>query len=178
MDRRRFLKLSATAAAVPVIDALPVPKEPVAPLYEISLAHGGAGSGHVTSSPPGLDCGVDCSEVYRHGTQVELIADPDDGSRFVAWEGDPDCADGLLNMEGPRACTAVFDLCATPALVTVTDVDIDGPMLVEACNHIVVGPDCHLLPGARAVFRAGEDVTFLDSVSLAAGAELEVEIDG
>jgi hypothetical protein len=32
--------------------------------FTLSVARGGTGTGHVTSNPPGIDCGADCSEPY------------------------------------------------------------------------------------------------------------------
>ena len=47
----------------------------------------GGGSGTVTSSPVGINCGTDCSESYAFGTVVTLTALPAVGSRFVGWTG-------------------------------------------------------------------------------------------
>ena len=48
------------------------------------------GNGSVTSEPTGIDCGDDCSETYKSGTQVTLSATPESGWQFQAWEGDCD----------------------------------------------------------------------------------------
>ncbi len=47
----------------------------------------GAGTGTITSAPPGIDCGADCSESYASGTAVTLTASPAAGSSFVNWSG-------------------------------------------------------------------------------------------
>jgi hypothetical protein len=47
----------------------------------------GTGAGTVTSSPPGIDCGVDCSEAYTTGTVVTLTATPGGSSTFTGWSG-------------------------------------------------------------------------------------------
>ena len=54
-------------------------------LLTASLA--GTGSGTVTSTPAGISCGVDCSEVYSHNTQMTLTATPATGSGFSGWSG-------------------------------------------------------------------------------------------
>ena len=46
-----------------------------------------AGSGMITSSPAGISCGVDCTEVYTSGTVVTLTATPDGNSSFAGWSG-------------------------------------------------------------------------------------------
>jgi chitodextrinase len=51
----------------------------------ITIAREGTGSGTVTSSPAGLDCGDSCSASYSVGSQVTLFATPAAGSRFVGW---------------------------------------------------------------------------------------------
>jgi len=51
----------------------------------------GAGRGHVTSEPAGIDCGGTCSASYASGTQVTLTATPDAGSAFTGWN-DGDCS--------------------------------------------------------------------------------------
>lgn len=47
----------------------------------------GSGSGTVTSTPTGINCGVDCSETFAFGTLVTLTANPSGLSDFVGWSG-------------------------------------------------------------------------------------------
>ncbi|MDA0169152.1 hypothetical protein OJ998_08655 [Solirubrobacter taibaiensis] len=46
-----------------------------------------AGSGTVTSSAAGIDCGAACSTTVADGTTVTLTATAAPGSRFVGWSG-------------------------------------------------------------------------------------------
>ena len=55
--------------------------------YTLSLNKAGTGSGLVSSSPAGISCGADCSEVYTAGTVVTLTAAPDANSTFGGWSG-------------------------------------------------------------------------------------------
>jgi hypothetical protein len=45
------------------------------------------GSGQVTSSPAGIDCGTDCTEPYPVGTVVMLTASPDADTTLLGWSG-------------------------------------------------------------------------------------------
>jgi uncharacterized protein (TIGR03437 family) len=48
----------------------------------------GPGSGTITSSPPGINCGVACSANFPAGTEVTLNVTPNAGSSFQFWSGD------------------------------------------------------------------------------------------
>jgi hypothetical protein len=52
---------------------------------QYGLAVSGAGSGAVTSSPVGINCGSDCNENYGSGTLVTLTANPVAGWQFTGW---------------------------------------------------------------------------------------------
>jgi hypothetical protein len=70
----------------------------------------GSGTGTVTSSPPGINCGADCSEAYAFGTPVTLTAQAGSGSRFDGWGGacsgsSPTCS---VTMSSDRSVTATF----------------------------------------------------------------------
>ncbi len=69
--------------------------------YTLTVDLGGAGSGTVTSSPAGINCGVDCSEVYNHGTLVTLTATPSVGSVFGGWSGACSGTGWLHGDDGP-----------------------------------------------------------------------------
>jgi uncharacterized repeat protein (TIGR02543 family) len=67
------------------------------------------GWGAVTSSPEGLNCGLDCSITVEDGTNVTLTAHPTAGWA-VAWEG-CDAVNGLtctVAMNGERSVKATF----------------------------------------------------------------------
>ena len=68
----------------------------------------GSGSGTVTSSPTGINCGSDCTHAYERGTVVTLTGRHDSNSEFDGWSGDSDCNDGRVTMNSDRSCTATF----------------------------------------------------------------------
>jgi len=59
--------------------------EPINPT--LTLLKSGTGSGTVTSSPGGINCGNDCTEVYTPDTKVTLTAKADTNSTFTGWSG-------------------------------------------------------------------------------------------
>lgn len=55
--------------------------------YSLVVTKAGAGTGTVTSSVGGINCGATCSAVYNSGTAVTLTAAAAAGSTFTGWSG-------------------------------------------------------------------------------------------
>lgn len=53
--------------------------------YSLKVDKIGTGKGKVVSSPEGINCGIDCKEVYKPGTIVTLTAIPKEDSKFTGW---------------------------------------------------------------------------------------------
>ena len=69
------------------------------------------GSGTVTSSPSGINCGTDCSESYVVGTPVTLSATPGTGWAFAGWGGACSDTGGCsVTMDMDKRVTAQFVL--------------------------------------------------------------------
>ncbi len=86
----------------------------------------GEGSGTVTSSPPGIDCGNDCAEPYDHGTVVTLTAVATAGSRFNGWSGACSGAGPCrVRMDASRDAVATFSISGAKTPVP-GDFDGDG----------------------------------------------------
>lgn len=77
-----------------------------------------AGDGSVTSTPSGINCGSDCSEVYDSGTRIELTATSTSTSDFSRWDGCPSAASGNQCVIDPLMSD-----------VTVTAVFVDRPVV-------------------------------------------------
>jgi hypothetical protein len=75
----------------------------------LNVTKAGTGTGVVTSSPVGINCGTDCTEVYSAGTVVTLTAAPDSGSTFAGWSGactgSGTCA---LTMDAAKSVSPLF----------------------------------------------------------------------
>jgi Divergent InlB B-repeat domain len=55
--------------------------------HALSIGVAGGGSGSVTSSRTGIDCGSTCSREFQEGSTVTLLASPAAGSTFAGWSG-------------------------------------------------------------------------------------------
>jgi hypothetical protein len=69
--------------------------------YTLTILKSGTGSGTVASSPGGINCGNDCSEVYTQGTKITLTAKADTNSTFTGWSGG--------GCTGTKTCTVTVD---------------------------------------------------------------------
>ncbi len=88
----------------------------------LTVTRAGSGTGTVTSSPPGINCGADCSEPYPFNTQVTLTATPATGSTFTGWSGEGCSGTGtcVVSMTQARAVTATFASQNAPTIETRT----------------------------------------------------------
>jgi hypothetical protein len=78
--------------------------------FLLSVQKQGTGSGSVVSTPSGIACGTDCSEVYFNGTLVTLFANATASSEFIQWLNCP-LASGnecLVSVQATQTITAVF----------------------------------------------------------------------
>ena len=57
------------------------------PSYNLSIMKSGTGSGTVSSSPSGINCGSTCTAAYAGGSSVTLYATPNSGNVFSGWSG-------------------------------------------------------------------------------------------
>src|SRR5262245_20742117 len=96
---------------------------------DLKVMKSGLGSGTITSSPAGINCGVICDATFGSTITVTLTASPAAGSVFVGWDLDPDgdisttpdctgVSTCVLTMAVNRAARPVFDL--SPAIPTLS----------------------------------------------------------
>jgi hypothetical protein len=84
--------------------------DPDPDLFTLTVSREGTGSGIVTSSAEGIDCGTTCQASFSSNTEVILEITPAANSTFAGWSGDTDCADGQVTMDVNKTCAATFNL--------------------------------------------------------------------
>jgi hypothetical protein len=108
--------------------------------YGLTVSKAGTGSGTVTSTPVGINCGSDCSEPYPSGTSVTLSATPVEGSTFAGWS-----ASGCdtFSMTANKTCTAVFNQqTVTTYALTVTKTGTGSGTVTSTDGGINCGNSC------------------------------------
>lgn len=145
--------------------------------FDLSIST--TGSGQVTSSPSGIDCGADCSETYAAGTVVGLSAESGSGWTFNGFSGDADCADGAVTMDADTSCNAEFT--QSGAGVVMLSVTVIGPNGDEGLGRVTdIGAttnECTLSGGATRVdcewrYIVGSNVT-LEGENFVAGNRVD-----
>ena len=105
----------------------------------LSITLAGNGSGTVTSSPAGINCGADCSEQYSSGTVVTLTATPNTGSSFAGWSGGGCTGTGTctLSMNADTTVTATFNL-STVALQGIVQGIVKDFLSGQVLNNVTL----------------------------------------
>jgi len=82
------------------------------PSYMLTIAKLGNGSGTVTSSPAGIECGSTCTEGFVKGSKVTLKGTPGLHTEAVKWAGCDEIKEGacVVTMSAAREVTAFFAL--------------------------------------------------------------------
>jgi hypothetical protein len=143
--RDDFTSIVATSFAVDALGLVGVNRT-------LTVTKAGSGSGTVTSSPAGIDCGATCSASFLSGAAVTLTATPDAGATFTGWGGDcTGTGPCVVTMDQDRAVTATFDTGA-PTL-TVTKAGSGSGTVASSPAGIDCGVTC------SAPFTSGTTVT-------------------
>ena len=94
----------------------------------LTVNRNGSGTGTVTSTPVGINCGADCTEPYAFNTSVTLTASAAANSTFSGWSGEG-CSGTLtcqVTMNQARNVTATFT-AITPLLTVNRNGSGTGP---------------------------------------------------
>ncbi len=123
---------------------------------ELKVTKAGTGTGTVTSSPAGIECGGTCSASYEHGTALTLSGAPGPNTEAVKWTSGCDSVNGenkcLVTMSGAKSVKATFD--SKPQL-TVTKAGTGASLasVTSSPAGIACGATC------SALFNNGTPVT-------------------
>jgi endoglucanase len=133
---------------------------PEDPSLTVARRRVAGGMGKVTSSPPGIVCGDDCSEAYPGGTTVTLAASPARKSAFAGWSG---ACSGTgpctVSMTAERAVTATFEPEGLTYTLSLGRSGSGGGTVTSSPPGIDCGSDCEedLPRGTRATLSASAD---------------------
>ncbi len=129
VDNLRFVKVTPSACR-------PLTTQPKVPL---GVTKAGTGSGEVTSSPAGIECGADCEEEYEAGQIVGLTAVAGPESEFSGWSGGGCVGAGACEVTVSEAdeVTATFDDLPPPAPPSLTATSPASP--ANDATPLVIG---------------------------------------
>ncbi len=128
---------------------------PYCPSHTLEVEKEGSGSGSVTSSPAGIQCGFECAAGFEEHTEVTLTATAAAGSIFTGWSGGG-CSGTetcVVKMEEDVTVTASFE--AEPPPVFTLEVKKAGSgsgSIASLPEGIYCGHEC------SAEFEKGETV--------------------
>ena len=94
------------------------------PTFLLTVNRTGTGSGTVTSSPAGIDCGSTCSASFYYNSTIKLSAAQAAGSTFTGWSGGGCSGTGTctVTMNSDKTVTANF----TQNAYTLTVISVHG----------------------------------------------------
>ena len=113
--------------------------------YALTVTRTGTGSGTVTSSSGGINCGTTCAASLASGTTVTLTATAASGSTFAGWSGACTSTTGTcaVTMTAARAVTATFDTSGgTSYALTVTRTGTGSGTVTSSSGGINCGTTC------------------------------------
>ncbi len=128
--------------------------------FTLTVNKDGSGSGTVTSSPAGIDCGADCNEEYASGTSVTLTSTPSSGSVFAGWNGGGCSGTGTCTVttDANKSVTATFNTQTTFTLTVQKNGNGSGTV-TSSPSGITCGGTC------SASFSTGTSVTLTASAA-------------
>jgi hypothetical protein len=121
------------------------------PVRPLTVVAAGTGTGTVTSTPSGINCGTTCAAQFDQGSLVALTATPAPGAIFTGWSGACTGTNTcVVTMDAPRSVTATF---VQPRTLTTNKTGTGEGTVVSAPSGINCGNIC------SAEFDQAEPVT-------------------
>jgi hypothetical protein len=111
------------------------------PLRTLTANKAGNGTGTITSSPAGIDCGSTCSASYAEGTSVTLTATAGVDSTFTGWSGA--CSGtGQCQVKMNANVTVFANFSGPDQMLTVTEAGSGSGTVTSAPAGINCGSVC------------------------------------
>ena len=111
------------------------------------------GSGSITSTPAGIDCGLTCNANFATGSMVTLTATPTSGSSFTGWSGGGCSGTGTCTVTMDAAKTVTANFVLSTFSLTLTKTGSGSGSVVSSPAAIDCGATC------TANFSVGSMVT-------------------
>jgi hypothetical protein len=129
-------------------------------MHPLTVVLAGTGTGSVSSTPAGINCGTTCTFMFPQGQNVALTAVAGPGSTLVSWSGGGCAGFGgcTVPMSGPTTVTATFNLVNFQ--LTATKSGNGSGTISSAPSGINCGADC------SEPYLAGTSVTLTASASV------------
>ena len=114
----------------------------VLPMPALTVSKSGTGSGTVTSSPAGINCGSTCSYAFANNTIVTLTASPTSPSTFGGWSGGGCSGTGtcIVTLSSAQSVTATFNY--PNQTLTVGKTGTGNGTVTSSPSGINCGSDC------------------------------------
>lgn len=104
--------------------------------HALTVTKAGTGSGIVSSSPAGIDCGSTCGASFVAATPVTLTATPDTGSTFAGWTGGGCSGTSTCHLSLGADATVAATFTLKPVVQCVVP-NVKGKTLASARTAIV-----------------------------------------
>jgi hypothetical protein len=122
--------------------------------FPLTVTKAGTGSGTVTSTPAGINCGADCTETYAGDTSVTLAQSALSGSVFVGWSGNCSGTGAcVVTMSQARTVTATFNT-TSPIACVAPDFDAVNAAVAAAAPGATVN-----ICGGTRIYNAGQTIS-------------------
>ena len=137
----------------------------------LTTAKTGTGSGTVSSSPAGINCGSACSSTFPPNRAVTLTATPANGSNFTSWSGGgcggsvPSCT---LVGNVPASVTATFDMAPVNPAPTLASLSPNSALQGGAAFTLTVTGSGFVAASAVQWNSSPRATTFVSATQLSA----------